>query len=100
MVDAYGIWYEEKDYDNYPKVYWCDMDYMAVYIKAKGYEPKTSMANLIDMIFAHYDGYLEDNNKMFYTDIDKSENEWHVSIKDIDCFVEDNGGLKEFDYEC
>lgn len=98
MVDAYGTWYEEKDYSNYPKEKWCDMDYMAVYIKAKGYEPKTSMTNLIDMIFAYYDGYLEDNDKMFYTDIEKSENELHVSIKDIDCFVEDNGGLKEFDY--
>ena len=56
------------------------------------------MLYLIDMIFAYYDGYLEDNDKMFYTDIEKSENELHVSIKDIDCFVEDNGGLKEFDY--
>lgn len=33
MVDAYGIWHEEKDYSNYPKEKWCDMDYMAVYIK-------------------------------------------------------------------
>ena len=34
---------------------WCDYDYMAVWIRSKNYTPKTTMENLIEMIFAHYD---------------------------------------------
>lgn len=100
MVDRYGRWYEEKDYSVYPKKEWCDYDYMANWIRSTGYEPKTSMENLIDMIFISYDFELEDYNKEFYTDIIESENDLMVSIKDISCYVEDNGGLSEFDYEC
>lgn len=52
---VYGnTWVEETDYSAYPKEKWCDYDYMAVWIRQQGYEPKTSMENLIDMIFAHF----------------------------------------------
>ena len=100
MVDMYGKWIEEKDYSTYPKEKWCDMDYVAVWIRSVGYKPKTSMEHLIDMIIWGYDSYLEDDNKKFYTDITESENGNMISIKDISCFVEEQGGLEEFDYEC
>ena len=100
MVDRYGRWHEEKDFSVYPKKEWCDYDYMANWIRSVGYEPETSMENLIDMIFISYDFELEDSNREFYSDITESENGLMVSIKDISCYVEDNGGLNEFDYEC
>lgn len=92
----------EKDYSTYPKEEWCDMDYMAAWIRSLGYKPKTSMENLILMIFAYYESELVDSDRKFYTDITESENGegWMVSIKDVSCFVEDNGGLQEFDHEC
>ena len=43
MVDNLGRWTEEKDYNTYPKEKCCDMDYMAAWIRTKGYKPKTSM---------------------------------------------------------
>lgn len=100
MVDWYGRWTEEKDYSVYPKNKWCDMDYMANWIRNVGYEPKTSMENLIEMVLAYYDIELEESNKEFYTDITESENGLMVSVEDISCYVEDNGGLTEFDYYC
>lgn len=100
MVDMYGKWIEEKDYSVYPKEKWCDMDYMADWIRSIGYEPKTSMENLINMIFVYYDYELEDSDRKFYTDITKSENGSMISIEDISCYVEENGGLEEFDCEC
>lgn len=51
MVNNLGQWTEEKDYNTYPKEKWCDYDYMAVWIRSKGYEPETSMENLISMMF-------------------------------------------------
>lgn len=40
MVDTYGRWTEEKDYSTYPKEKLCDYDYMAIWIREQGYEPK------------------------------------------------------------
>ena len=51
MVDWFGRWHKEKDYSTYPDEKLTDYDYMAVWIRGKEYEPKTSMENLIDMIF-------------------------------------------------
>ena len=98
MVDDYGRWTVEKDYKGYPENKWCDYDYVANWIMNLGYEPKTSIQNLVEIIVEHYDSYLIDNDIMFYTNIIKSENDSMISIEDINCFVEDNGGLKEFDY--
>lgn len=98
MVDMYGRWTEEKNYNIYPKEKWCDMDYIAVWIRSEEYKPKTSLEHLIDMILWGYTSQLADDNTEFYTDITKSENGNMISIIDLSCFVEDNGGLKEFDY--
>lgn len=54
MVDTYGRWTEEKDYSTYPKEKLCDYDYMAIWIREQGYEPKTDMENLISNIFCFY----------------------------------------------
>lgn len=100
MVDWYGRWTEERDYETYPEEKWCNMDYMANWIRSIGYEPKTSMENLIEMVLAYYDIELEDSDKEFYTDIKVSENGLMLSIYDVSCYVADNGGLREFDYYC
>lgn len=97
MTDAYGRWYEEEDYSIYPKEKWCDYDTMAAWIREQRYEPKISMKNLIGMIFAHYECEIEDKN----SDYDPNnfiycDDPWISGCK---AYVEDNGGLKEFDYE-
>ena len=79
MVDQFGRWTEEEDYLAYPEEKLCDYDRMAIWIRSEGYEPRTSMENLISMIFAHY-------NEEF-------------SIEGCIEFVELSGGLQEFDYE-
>ena len=55
MVDCFGRWSEEKDYSTYPKEKWCDYDHMANWIRKQDYAPKTTMDNLITMIFSHYE---------------------------------------------
>lgn len=86
MVDWFGRWREEKDYSTYPKEKWCDYDHMANWIRGKKYEPKTSMGNLIDMIFLHYEGECEDEDKEF-------------NVEDCMEYVEASGGIEMFDYE-
>lgn len=49
MVNNLGQWTEEKDYSTYPKEKWCDYDYMAAWVRSEGYEPETSMENLISI---------------------------------------------------
>ena len=87
MVDWYGNWFEEQDYNNYPVEEWCDYDHMAVWIRKSGYEVKTNMENLITIIFLHYEGELEETGDEF-------------SIEGCKQFVEESGGLAEFDYYC
>ena len=86
MVDQFGRWHEEKDYSAYPKEKWCDYDSMAVWIRSMGYEPQTSMENLIDMMFLHYEGECEEQDKEF-------------SVEGCIEFVRASGGICEFDYE-
>jgi hypothetical protein len=88
MVDYYGNWTEEKDYSVYPKDKWCDYDHMAAFIREKEYKPKTTMENLISMIFAHYESVLEDNNE-----------ECEFNIEDCKMYAIENG-FCEFDYYC
>lgn len=100
MIDYCGNWTAEENYKLYSKEKWCDFDYVAAWIKDMDYKPKTNIENLVEMIVATYDLYLTDNEVEFYSDIDKSENGSMISIVDIDCFVKEQGGLKEFDYYC
>ncbi len=88
MVNNLGRWKEEKDYNTYPKEKWCDYDYMANEIRKCGYEIKTTMENLITMIFLHVESVIESG-----VDIIQD------SPFDIMCWIKESGGLQEFDYE-
>lgn len=87
LVDAYGRWTEGKDYSTYPKEKWCDYDYMADMIRKSGYEIKTTMENLITMIFLHVDSAIDDGVYII-----------RDSAFDIMRLVKESGGLQEFDY--
>ena len=87
LVDVYGRWTEEKDYSTYPKEKWCDYDYMADMIRKSGYEIKTTMENLITMIFLHVDSAIDDGVYII-----------RDSAFDIMRLVKESGGLQEFDY--
>lgn len=100
MVDTYGRWTEEKDYSTYPKEQWCDYDYVAAWIRSAGYEIKTTMENLVTMIFLHYDGALEETETGYYeVPYECCTGDYSPNMEDIKTYVEANGGLKEFDYE-
>ena len=57
------------------------------------YKIKTTMENLITMVFAHYESALED--EQYY-----NEGEYEFTIDGCKEFVESCGGLEEFDYYC
>lgn len=95
MVDTYGRWTEELDYSVYPKEKWCDYDYMAAWIREKGYIPKTSMENLIHNIFYFY----EEEIGYHVSEYDTENGNFNGTYTDAArAYVIDNGGLKEFDY--
>jgi hypothetical protein len=89
MVDNFGRWTEEKDYDVYPKEKWCMYDYMADAIRKTNYAIKTTMENLITIIFLHAESSAEYGEEIDMEDV-HSIMEW----------VDECGGLQEFDYEC
>lgn len=101
MVGAYG-WKAEEDYSVYQENKWCDYDYVAAWIKSVGYEPKTSMENLIEMVLSYYDIDEFHINRDYYAIEDNREypNNLMIFIPDIEAYVRDNGGLEEFDYYC
>ena len=97
MVDRYGRWTEEQDYSKYPKEKWCDYDYMAVWIRKQGYEPKIPIDDLIANIFAFY----EEEIGYHVSDYDTENGNFDGTYTEaVQAFVEASGGLKEFDYEC
>ena len=101
MVDTYGRWTEEKDYSTYSKEKWCDYDYMAAWVRSKGYEPETSMENLITMIFGYYEDTDEVRERCYFgiQDTRKYPDNLMVNIPDVEEYVVASGGLSEFDFE-
>lgn len=97
MVNNMGIWFESPELEDKNK--WCDMDYIASWIRSKNYNIKTTIDNLINMIL---EGYYETDEvkKLGYYAV-KDDRHYPVNlminIKDISIYVEDNGDLKEFD---
>lgn len=86
MVDAYGRWSEE-DYSTYPKEKWCDYDTAANIIRnTLSYTPKTSMENLIIMIFLHGEDEIYDDNG-------------YLVEEKLLQYIE-GSGIENFDYEC
>ena len=104
MIDLYGRWHEEADYSHYPKEKWCFMDYMAVWIRKQGYEIKTDIENVIDLAEMHYRNEVEDSGVSYVAGVEWDEffhtcsnEEWAA---DVQAFIRDSGGLREFDYYC
>lgn len=96
MVDWFGRWtYREDD----PKEKWCTYDYLARQIISSGYEPKTNLENLCNMILAHYDGELESSGVEYFA-YKYSQDDFNTQTCDIVEYVNASGGYKEFDYEC
>ena len=84
-----------KEYEDYPKSEWCDMDWVAYSVlkrvEKENYEIKTSLSDICEMVIA----VIYEYTKLF--------NGWvrDADIDDkIDCIISEHGGLKEFDYEC
>lgn len=108
MINNLGEWEEEKDYSKSSQEHWCDMDYVAAWVRSKAYEPKTSMKNLVLMVLCHYDDEVEetmyeDGNVKYYFAVPDNRpypENLMVNIPDVEAYVEASGGLKEFDYYC
>ena len=66
----------------------CDCDRVADWIISTGYQVETSIENLVEMIIAHVESEREG---LLYRNFD---------IDDIKEYVENSGGLREFDYYC
>ena len=101
MINNLGQWEENKDYSTYPEKEWCDMDYMAVWIRSKGYKPKTSMENIINMIYGYYEDTDEVRERGYFgiQDTRKYPDNLMVNIPDIEDYVMTSGGLEMFDFE-
>jgi hypothetical protein len=89
MIDTYGRWYEENDYSTYPEEKWCDYDRLAMWIRSEGYDPKTSMENLIDMIILFFDSPDIYNTGDYGTEF---------TIEGCKEYIRNSGGFAEFDY--
>jgi hypothetical protein len=102
MIDYYGHWKANKDYSDFQEKEWCDLDYVASWIKEKGYQPKTSIENLCWMILNHYDFDEEKIEKGYFAIKDERAypDNLMVYIPDVECYVEASGGIAEFDYDC
>lgn len=96
MVDYYGNWIYER---NTKMTKMCDMDYIAKMVEANGYEPMTTMENLVTMIMLSYQGYLQDEEVEFYS-VENDPECWHINVEDVECYIDENGGFSEFDYYC
>ena len=93
-------WTEEKDYSKYPREKWCDYDYMAVWIREQKYEPKTSIRNLIEMIFGYYFEDDDVRERGYFTIKDeKYPDNLMIFVPDVAEYIFASGGLSAFDYE-
>ena len=86
MVDYYGRWKYEPNTHETRK---CDCDRIADWIIGTDYEVKTTIENLVLNILAHFD--CCDNYGGEYGD--------EFTVEGCKKYVENSGGLKEFDYE-
>lgn len=95
MVDVYGRWTYEPDTPEEKK---CDCDRIADWVIEKGYEPETTIENLVQMIIAHFDSpdhygeYNAETGCGGYGD--------EFTVEECKRYVEESGGFKEFDYFC
>lgn len=100
MVDNCGNWFYEPDT---PEVEKCDMDRVAELIVTSGYEPETTLENVVVNVILFYEGELDDEGKEYYAVEDERpypKNLFAINPEDVAAYVEDMGGFKEFDYYC
>lgn len=84
MVDYYGRWTWEP---SLPKGKWCDCDLIVNWICESKYKVKTTIENLVDVILLYFEN--PDNY---------DEYGYGFSLEGCKRYVEDSGGLREFDY--
>lgn len=93
MVDTYGRWTPEANYSTYPKEKWCDMGYAYQIILDSGYKvQQTDSERFVEFLLAEFDE-SEDYEP-------KADENLMVNVDMFRTFIEESGGLKEFDYEC
>lgn len=63
-----------------------------------GYEPKTSMDNLISMIILHFD--CDDNYGEFDEETGFGGYGEEFTLEECFRYIQESGGYAEFDYEC
>ena len=93
MVDRYGRWTYEQ---NTPENEKCDCDRIADWISEKGYTPKTTIENLVEMIMLYFD--YPDNFGEYDEEIGAGGYGKRFTIDSCKQYVEDSGGFQEFDY--
>ena len=88
MVDTYGRW---TYFSDEPKEKWCDLDRIAHWIEDQGYQPETSLENLVIVLALHFECHVESE------DMEWPEPEKLVA--EVAQYVECSGTLRDFDYE-
>lgn len=95
MVNNCGIWIYEVDT---PEKYQCDCDRIAAWIVDSGYEPETSIENLVHMILLYFD--CCDNYGEYDPETGCGGYGDFFTLEGCKQYVEDSGGFNEFDYYC
>lgn len=100
MVDQYGNWTEE-DYNTYPKEKWCDIDYIANWVRQRQYNPVVSMERLCLNMYESYGQFLDNNAEPYYAAIDPRPYPdcLMIFMPDFVMYIQENGGFQEYDYE-
>ena len=64
-------------------------------IKQRGYIPKTSMENVINMVFAYFD--VPEIEELGY---ERFNEDGFLNVNECIQYVEESGGYSEFDFYC
>lgn len=86
MVNTYGVWTYEKNTAEEKK---CDCDRLADWIISTGYQVKTSIEYLTEMIISYATDWFE-----------HEYGNWEYNLDDVIEYVENSGGITEFDFYC
>ena len=86
MVDYYGRWTYEP---NTPEDKKCDCDRVADYIIGTGYQVKTSIENLTELLISYAESW-------YRSEINK---DWEFNVEDVITYAEESGGFSEFDFK-
>lgn len=85
MVNTYGMWIYEP---NTPEEKKCDCDRIADWIISTGYQVKTSIEHLTNYVIS----FAED---WYRSEVDCN---WEFNVDNVISYVEESGGLSEFDF--